>query len=106
MGEHTVKRDPTLLVGIEPLEEEVPQKASVLRDAFTMNANDGRYRLRIMLGVRGEVAHGGKAEAGDHGVLHHVHVLVDLAGRKAALQVNVAIAGLEFAIDHVRELPL
>ncbi len=43
--------------------------------------------------------------SGDHGISNNVDVFVDLAGLKSAVQVDVAVAGHEFAVDGVGELP-
>ena len=58
-----------------------------------------------MLGVGREVANSGEASAGHHRIRNHVSVLVDFAGLKAAIEMNVSIAGRELAIHHMRELP-
>lgn len=59
-----------------------------------------------MLGIRGEIAYGGKTSASHYGVGDDINVFVDLSLLKAAVQMNIPVTGNEFAIDGLRELPL
>src|SRR5437899_6837909 len=106
MGKHTIKCDPSLLIGIEPLIEEIAKETAVLGDSLTVDADCGGDRVRAVLGVGSKVAHRGEAESSDDGIFHNVNVFVNLADLETALEVDVTVARLEFAVDHVRELPL
>ena len=59
-----------------------------------------------MFGIRGEVTHGREAKSRNHGILNCIDVFVNLAGLKAAIEMDVPVAGNRFSINRVRELPL
>ena len=58
-----------------------------------------------MLGIGRKVADGGEATAGHDRVGDNVNVFVNLARLKAAVQMNMPVAGDELAVDGVGELP-
>ena len=58
-----------------------------------------------MLGIRRKITYGGKAPAGYDRVRNSINIVVDLPGLKAAVQVDMPVAGSEFAVDRVGELP-
>jgi len=105
MGEDAVESDFPVFVGVEALVKKIAQETAILRNTFAVDALRGSERLGIVLSVGSEVADGGEAESGDDGVLHDVDVFVDFSGLKAAIEMDVAIAGYKFAIESLRKLP-
>ena len=105
VGENAVERDPSLFVGIETLIEKVAQEAAVLRNAFAVDAGRGSDGIGSVLGIGGEVANRGEAAAGDDGVGDDINVFVNLARLKTAVQMDMPVAGCEFAVDGVGKLP-
>ena len=106
MRQHAIESHPAVLIRIKSLVEKVAQEAAVLRDAFAIHALRRSHRIGRMLGVGREVANGGEASAGHNRIGNDIDVLVNPAGLKAAIEMNVSIAGRELAVHHVRELPL
>src|SRR5581483_4152177 len=104
--EDSVECNLALFVRIETLVEQVTQEASILRDAFAKDTLGGSDRVLGVFGVRSEVANGSEAQARDHRISNDVDVFIDFARVKAAIQMDVAIACYQFAIDRVRELPV
>src|SRR5208337_2873021 len=104
VGENAVERDASVFVGIEPLIEKVPQKAAVLRYAFAIDALRWSQRVGSVLGVGSKIANGRESAAGHDGVGNNVNIFVDLAGLKAAVQMDKAVAGHEFAVDSMGKL--
>jgi hypothetical protein len=80
---NAVESDLSAFVGIEALVEKVAQEAPVLRNAFAVNACDGRDGVGCMLGVRRKIAHRRETSAGNDRVGDRVHVFVNLAGLEA-----------------------
>jgi hypothetical protein len=106
VGENAVEGDAPVFVGIESLIEEVAEEASVLRNAFAVDAlgrSDGFGRV---FGIGGEIANGSEASAGYNGISNDVNVFVNPAGLEATIEANIAVALGELAIYDVRELPL
>ena len=58
-----------------------------------------------MFRIGGEVAYRGKTASGHHRIGDDVNVLVNFAGLKSAIEMNMPIAGREFAVDGMRKLP-
>jgi hypothetical protein len=58
VGEDAVERDATFFISVETLIEEIAEEASVLRDAFAVNACDGRDGVGHVLGVGSKIADG------------------------------------------------
>ncbi len=106
MCEDAVEGDASFFVGIETLIEEIAEEASVLRDAFAVDARRGSDGIGRVLGVGGEVADSSESAAGNDGIGDDVNIFVDLARLKAAVEVDMAGARDEFSIDGVRKLPL
>src|SRR5678816_1633794 len=106
MGEHAIESHPAFFVRIESLIEKVAQKAPVLRDAFPIHTGCGNKRAGRVLGIRGEVAYRSETQSSNNRVTDHVDVFVDPAGLKPSSEMNMAIAGNEFAVNRVREPPL
>ena len=106
MGENSVERDASVFVGVETLIKKVAQKAAVLRNAFAVNAGRGRDRIGGMLGVGGEVADRSEPPASHNRIGDGVNVFVNLARLKSAVQMDIPVAGGEFAFDGLRKLPL
>jgi hypothetical protein len=106
VGKNTVECNPTLFVSIESFIEKVTQKASVLRNAFSIDTLCWSDRIGRVLSVRGKVANCSEASAGYYGIGDNVNVFVNLSGLEAAVQEDMPVAGDEFAIDGVRKLPL
>ncbi len=103
--ENAVDGDAAVFVGVETLVEEVAEEAAVLGDAFGDDARGGSDGVRGTFCVRGKIAEGGEAEAGDDGIFDDVDVFVDAAGGEAAVEMDGAIAGRDFAVDGCGELP-
>ena len=59
-----------------------------------------------MLGIRGEIADGGKSAAGHYGIDYDVNVFVNLSRLKTAVQMDVPVRGNQLSIYRMRELPL
>src|SRR6185369_3404116 len=106
MGEHAIESHPAFFVRVESLIEKVAQKAPVLRDAFPIDAGCGNKRAGIVLGIGGEVAYRSETQSSNNRVADHVDVFVNPAGLKASVEMDMAVAGNEFAVNRVREPPL
>ena len=106
MSENAVEGDSSFFVSVEALIEEVAQKPSILRNAFPIDARRRSNRIGNMLGIRSKVANSREAAAGYNGIGDDINIFVDLPRLEAAVQMNVAVAGHDFAVHGVRELPL
>src|SRR5690349_9422140 len=105
MSEDAVEGDFSIFVGVEAFIEKIAQEAAILRNAFAIDALRGSDRAGMMLCVGSEIADGGEAQAGHHGILDDVDIFVDFAGLESAVEMNVAITRNEFVFASLRELP-
>src|SRR5271154_3828844 len=106
MGQDSVERNVSILVGIETLIEKVAQKASILRNAFAVNALRRGQRIARMFGIGRKVPDRSEATASDDRIGDDVNIFVDLAGLKTAIQMDMTVTRNELAVDRVGELPV
>ena len=66
----------------------------------------GTQRVGRAFHVGSEVAHRGEAQPGNHRVAGHVDVFVNPAGLKPSVEMDMPVAGNEFAVHRVGEAPL
>jgi hypothetical protein len=94
MCEDAVEGDASFFVGVEPLVEEVAQEASVLRNAFALDARRGSDGG--VLGVGREVADGSESAAGGDGIGDDVDLSIDFAGLKPPFRCMWRALGMSF----------
>ena len=106
MHEHAVEGLVPALVGVEALVEEVAQEAPGLRHAEGHPEPRGEEALRVVLGVRDDVADGGETETAHDRVARAVHELVDLAGLEAARHGDVPRVLHDASVHLTSEAPV
>ena len=89
VSDHAIHHLPAFLVGVEILVDEVPQKASALRNPHRISAFYRRRRLRIVFQIRKKIAHRGQSHSHHCWVLRGIDQFVNLAGNKAAIEMNI-----------------
>src|SRR2546429_7545970 len=89
VNEQPVEHLPAGLVGVETLVQEMTQETPALRDAGAEGRRDRKLRPGVVAGPGDDGAHDGQAHPDDDRIPGAVDELLDLAGPKAAGQVDV-----------------
>src|SRR5438105_9254284 len=86
-----------LFVGVEILVNEVPQKASALRNSYGIHAFHRRSGLGIIFQIGKKIPNRRQSYAHHCRILGRVDQLIYLAGNETAVEMNVMRISLKFA---------